>query len=281
MAPRRAQTGGHRAQTGGQRAQPVRQRAQPVRGLGGDQVEGRHAVRELLAVGRRAARSVLMAEGQDESPLLDEIEALAARRRVRVEHVSARRLEAVARTDAPQGVVALAAPVPETTLEDLCRPSRGRLPFLVVLDGVTDPHNLGAVLRSAECAGVTGVVLPRHRSVHLSPAVTKAATGAIEHLPMVVVPGVPSALRQLGTLGVWTIGLAGESRRSLYDSRLGDDPVALVFGSEGSGLSVLARKRCDDLVAIPHHGSLPALNVSTAAAVACFEVSAPPGVGCR
>jgi 23S rRNA (guanosine2251-2'-O)-methyltransferase len=258
---------------GAPRAGAAARRSPPARGLGGDQVEGRHAVRELLAVGRRATRSVLMAEGQDESPLLDEIEALAARRRVRVDHVSARRLEAVARTEAPQGVVALAAPVPETALEDLCRPTRGRLPFLVVVDGVTDPHNLGAVLRSAECAGVTGVVLPRHRAVHLSPAVTKASAGAIEHLAMTVVPGVPSALRQMATLGVWTIGLAGDADHSLYDSTLGDDPVALVLGSEGSGLSALARKRCDDLVAIPQHGALPALNVSTAAAVACFEVA--------
>ena len=142
-----------------------------------------------------------------------------------------------------------------------------------MVDGVTDPHNLGAVLRSAECAGATGAVVPRHRAVHLTPAATKAAAGAIEHLPIAVVPGVPSALRRLTALGVWTMGLADDARRSLYESNLGEEPVALVLGSEGHGLSVLARKRCDELVAIPHHGALPALNVSTAAAVACFEVA--------
>ncbi len=206
--------------------------------------------------------------------LLDEIEALAARRRARVDHVSARRLDAVARTDAPQGVVALADPVTERALEDLCRPSgRGRVPFLLVLDGVTDPHNLGAVLRSAECAGVTGVVLPRHRAAHLTPTVMKAAAGAVEYLPISVVPGVPSALRRLTALGVWTVGLVGEARRSLYASALREEPLALVLGSEGGGLSALARKRCDELVAIPHYGALPALNVSTAAAVACFDVA--------
>jgi 23S rRNA (guanosine2251-2'-O)-methyltransferase len=217
-----------------------------------------------------------VADGQDESPILDEIEALAARRRVRVEHVSARRLETVAGTGAPQGVVAMTDPVTEVALEDLCRPrsrSKAGPSFLVVLDGVTDPHNLGAVLRSAECAGATGAVLPRHRAVHLTPAATKAAAGAIEHLPIAVVSGVPSALRQLTALGVWTMGLADDARRSIYDSNLGEEPVALVLGSEGHGLSVLARKRCDELVAIPHHGALSALNVSTAAAVACFEVA--------
>jgi 23S rRNA (guanosine2251-2'-O)-methyltransferase len=230
-------------------------------------------VRELLAAGRRPVRQVLLAEGQDESALLDEIEELARRRRVRVERVSARRLESTARTESPQGVVALAAPVSEVELEDLCRPVGGRPPFLVVLDGVTDPHNLGAVLRSAVCAGVSGAVLPRHRAAHLTPAVTKAAAGAIEHLPMAVVAGVPSALRQLAVRGVWTLGLASEARRSLWDSALADEPLALVLGSEGDGLSALVRKRCDELVAIPQAGAPASLNVSAAAAVACFEVA--------
>ncbi len=243
------------------------------RGLGGDQVEGRHAVRELLDAGRRPVRNLFVAEGQDESASLDEIEELARRRRVRVERVSPRRLESIARTDAPQGVVALAAPVAESPLEDLCRPTGGGPPFLVVLDGVTDPHNLGAVLRSAESAGASGAVLPRHRAVHLTPTAAKAAAGAIEHLPIAVVAGIPSALRQLAGSGVWTIGLAGESRRTLWDTAFGDDPLALVVGSEGTGLSALVRRRCDELVSIPHRGKLRALNVSAAAAVACFEVA--------
>ena len=123
-----------------------------------------------------------------------------------------RRIDTLARTEAPQGVVALARPIEETPLETLCgRPGAVGLPFLLVLDGITDPHNLGALLRSAECAGVTGVVLPRHRSAHLSPTVAKVAAGAIEHLPMALVAGVPTALQRLGALGVWTIGLAGEA----------------------------------------------------------------------
>jgi 23S rRNA (guanosine2251-2'-O)-methyltransferase len=245
-----------------------------VVGLGGDQVEGRHAVRELLDANRRPVRSVLMAEGMDTSPILDQIESLAAARRVRVDHVSRRRIDTLARTDAAQGVVALARPIEAVTLESLCEPNhRGSVPFLLVLDGVTDPHNLGALLRSAECAGVTGIVLPRHRSAHLSPTVAKVAAGAIEYLPMALVPGIPAALQRLAIMGVWTVGLVGESPESLYELTVDDQPLALVLGAEGTGLATLTRRRCDALASIPQHGSLTSLNVSTAGAIACFDVA--------
>jgi 23S rRNA (guanosine2251-2'-O)-methyltransferase len=237
-------------------------------------VEGRRAVRELLAAGRRSVRQLWLAEGLDPSPQLDEIEALAARRRVRVETVPRARLDAEARTDAPQGVLAVARPIEPVLLEEMCQRGRGRpAPFLLVVSGVTDPRNLGALLRSAECAGVTGVVLPRHRSAHLSPTVAKVAAGAIEHLSFALVGGVPAALEQLSGFGIWTVGLAGEAHRSLYALPLDDGPVALVVGSEERGLAPLVRRRCDEVVAIPQHGALPSLNVGVAGAVACFEVA--------
>ncbi|HEX3980724.1 MAG TPA: RNA methyltransferase, partial [Acidimicrobiales bacterium] len=124
-----------------------------------------------------------------------------------------------------------------------------------------------------ECAGVTGIVLPRHRSAHLSPTVAKVAAGAIEYLPMALVAGVPAALQKLGQLGVWTVGLVGEAEQSLYSLSLGEQPVALVLGSEGAGLAPLSRKRCDALAAIPQHGTLSSLNVATAGAIACFDVA--------
>jgi 23S rRNA (guanosine2251-2'-O)-methyltransferase len=242
--------------------------------LGGDAVEGRRAVLELLTVGRRTVRKILMAQDQDPSPLLDKIEELAARMRVPVETVPRLRLDAEARTEAPQGVIAQARPIEPVALEDLCRPGRhGVPPFLLVAAGITDPRNLGALLRSAECAGVTGVVLPRHRSARLSPTVTKTAAGAIEHLAFAVVGGIPAALAVMTDLGVWTVGLAGESPQSLYDLPLGQGPVALVVGSEDKGLAPLVRRRCDAVVSIPQHGSLPSLNVGVAGAVAAFEVA--------
>jgi len=154
----------------------------PPKGLGGDQVEGRQAVRELLLAGTRRTREVLMAGDLDPAPILDDIIDLADEARVTIREVSRSKFESVARTDAPQGVLALAQPLSEHELEDLLRPdASGRDPFLLLLDGVTDPGNLGAILRSAECAGVTGVVLPRHRAAGVTAAATKSAAGAIEH----------------------------------------------------------------------------------------------------
>jgi 23S rRNA (guanosine2251-2'-O)-methyltransferase len=231
-------------------------------------------VLELLSVGRRTVRQILLAEDQDPSPQLDRIEELAARLRVPVETVPRHRLDAQARTEAPQGVLAIARPVEPVTLEELCTPSRkGVQPFLLVAAGITDPRNLGALLRSAECAGVNGVVLPRHRSARLSPTVAKTAAGAIEHLAFAVVGGIPAALSLMTDQGVWSVGLAGESRDSLYDLPLGEGPIALVVGSEEKGLAPLVRRRCDAVVSIPQLGSLPSLNVGVAGAVAAFEVA--------
>ena len=242
--------------------------------LGGDQVEGRRAVLELLSTGRRTVRRVVLAEDQDPSPQLDRIEELAARLRVPVDTVPRSRLDTQARTESPQGVLALARPVEPVPLEDLVRRDRhGNEPFLLVAAGITDPRNLGALLRSADGAGVTGVVLPRHRSARLSPTVAKTAAGAIEHLPFAAVGGVPAALGVLRDLGVWSIGLAGEADESLYDLPLAEGPMALVVGSEEKGLAPLVRRRCDALARIPQHGALPSLNVGVAGAVACFEVA--------
>jgi len=249
-----------------------RTRSASHEGLGGDQVEGRRAVRELLAAGRRPVRAVWLVEGQDPSAQLDEIEQLATRRRVRVETVSRARLEAAARTEAPQGVLARARPIDPVDLDELAAPASG-VAFLVVVAGVTDPRNLGALLRSAECAGATGIVLPRHRAAHLSPTVAKVAAGAIEHLDFALVGGIPNALERLSSLGVWTLGLAAESSKSIYDAQVGTGPVALVVGGEERGLPPLVRRRCDEVVAIPQHGELESLNAGVAAAVACFEVA--------
>ncbi|MDQ3573795.1 MAG: 23S rRNA (guanosine(2251)-2'-O)-methyltransferase RlmB [Actinomycetota bacterium] len=248
-------------------------------GPGGDQVEGRRAVRELLAARRRRVRDVWLSRGLDASPLLAEIADLAAERRVPVREVTKDRLDAAARTSAPQGVMAHADPLPQTDLDELALsgPSGGH-PFLLVLDGVTDPHNLGALLRTAECAGVTGVVVPSHRAALVTPTVTKVAAGAIEHLPLAVTSSIPSALVRLGRAGVWTVGLDADAGESLLELSLGTEPVALVLGSEGKGVSRLALERCDVVVDIPLHGSLASLNVAAAGAVACFEVARRRGL---
>ena len=240
---------------------------------GGQQVEGRQAVRELLRAGRRPVRQVLLADTAG-SEVLAQIVELAERAGVPVRVVGRGQIDAMALTDAPQGVIATAAPLPEADLSDLLRRAPdGREPFLVVLDGVTDPHNVGAVMRSALCAGASGLVVGRHRAAHLTPAAVKAAAGAVEHLPVATVAGIPAALGAMADAGVWTVGLDAAGTTSLWGLSVATEPLALVLGAEGRGLSPLARQRCDVLATIPMSGPLPSLNVSAAAALACFEVA--------
>jgi 23S rRNA (guanosine2251-2'-O)-methyltransferase len=233
-------------------------------------VEGRQAVAELLAAGARPVHDVWLAEGRDRAPILQRIEDLAATARVPVRRVTPARLEAAAVTDAPQGVLAHAAPLPEADFDRLCADRRA---FLLALDGVTDPRNVGALLRSAEGAGATGAVLPRHRAVHVTPAVAKAAAGAVERVPMAVVAGIPAALARAREAGCWVVGLAGDGGQSLFDLDVADQPLVLVVGAEGAGLSRLSRARCDVVARIPLRGTLPSLNVGTAGALGLFEVS--------
>jgi 23S rRNA (guanosine2251-2'-O)-methyltransferase len=234
------------------------------------QVEGRRAVRELLLAERRRVHDLWLAADAAPSPILDEIEQLAAARRVRVRRVPVDQIERKARTDAPQGVVAFAAPIEAADFDALLQ-DRGA--FLVALDGVTDPQNLGAVLRTADATGATGAVLPTHRAVGLTPTVTKAAAGAVEYLPVAFVSGVPSALERATRAGVWCVGLDAHGATSVHELAVADQPLLLVLGAEGRGLSRLARARCDVVASIPMRGHLGSLNVSAAAAIACSEIA--------
>jgi 23S rRNA (guanosine2251-2'-O)-methyltransferase len=240
-------------------------------GLGGDQVEGRRAVYELLSAERRRVHEVVIADNVTENEVLEDILDLARDRRVPVRTVGRDSLMRAAMSDAPQGVIARAAPLQEHMLDDLLQPDPK--PFLLAFDGVTDPHNLGALIRTGECAGVTGVVLPRHRAVHITPTVAKASAGAIEHVPMTVVAGLPSALVDCKEAGVWTVGLDMDGDVDIHDLPVADQPVVLVFGAEGKGLSRLTKQRCDVLARIPQYGNVASLNVSAAGAIACFEIA--------
>jgi len=233
-------------------------------------VEGRRAVRELLVAGSRTVHELLISAGADDTPELTELETLARDAGVRVRPVPPDQIERRARTGAPQGVIAFAAPVPAADFDDLLRDPRA---FLVALDGVTDPQNLGAVMRSAETAGATGIVLATHRAAGLTPAVAKAAAGALEHLPVAFVSGVPGALDRAKRAGVWCVGLDSHGDQTLFDLSVADAPLVLVLGAEGRGLSRLARARCDVIASIPMRGHIESLNVSAAAAVACTEIA--------
>jgi 23S rRNA (guanosine2251-2'-O)-methyltransferase len=238
-------------------------------GLGGDQVEGRNAVRELLTARRRRVRELWVAHARDDGSTA-EIVGLASEAGVRVRRVTDDQLMARARTDAPQGVLARAEPVAPHDVDELLADPEA---FLVALDGVTDPGNLGAVLRVAETAGVTGVVLPRHRSARLGPAAVKAAAGAVEHLRIATTSGVPALLDRAARAGVWSIGLDARGDADVFALDVADRPLVVVLGAEGRGLSRLARERCDLVAGIPMRGALDSLNVATAAAVACHAIA--------
>jgi 23S rRNA (guanosine2251-2'-O)-methyltransferase len=238
-------------------------------------------VRELLLAGRRRVTELLVAAYDEEKGKagpapegLQDIVDLALDLHVPVREVSRARLFREARTEAPQGVVARAAALAEVELDDLTRTTKKRVPFLIAVDGVTDPGNLGTLIRSAECAGINGLILPRHRAVHVTPTVAKASAGAIEYVPMSVVGGLPTAITQLRDAGVWVIGLDAAGDRSLFDLPVDPaTPVCLVLGSEGKGLSRLVRQRCDVLASLPLLGQLASLNVATAGTVACYEIA--------
>jgi 23S rRNA (guanosine2251-2'-O)-methyltransferase len=240
-------------------------RASVTSEVGGEQVEGRRAVRELLTAGVRPVHTLYLA-----SDGTDDIERLALDAGVVIRRLNRAQLAERARTASPQGAIAFADPLAMAELDDLlARPHA----LLVALDGVTDPQNLGAVMRAAEAAGATGVVLPRHRSARVTPAAAKAAAGAIEHLPVSVVAGVPAALERAERAGVWTVGLDANGDTSLFEVTVAEQSVLIVLGAEGRGLSRLARARCDVLARIPMHGAIPSLNVAAAATLACYEVA--------
>ncbi|MEO1057483.1 MAG: 23S rRNA (guanosine(2251)-2'-O)-methyltransferase RlmB, partial [Actinomycetota bacterium] len=242
-------------------------------GLGGRQVEGRHAVRELLIARRRNVERVWIAAELEGDQGVADIEEIAAAQRVPVEYVGGARLDREARSEAPQGVLATAAPLPDVDLESLLAPSDPP-PLLVALDHITDPGNFGAIVRVADGAGVTGLVVPQHRAVHITPTAAKASAGAIEYVPMALVGGLPTALRQLSERGVWLIGLDDRGARSVFDvGEFAGEPVCVVLGAEGAGLTRLVRERCDVLASIPMAGQVSSLNVSAAAAISLYELS--------
>jgi 23S rRNA (guanosine2251-2'-O)-methyltransferase len=248
--------------------------ARSDKGLGGEQVEGRQAVREMLLAQRRKVHEVWISGELKDSDAVEDIVAIAAANRVPVNYVARKRLETTARTEAPQGVLAMAAPIQEADLGHFLRPKGSKLPFIVAVDGVTDPGNLGAIVRSCDGAGVDVVVVPRHRAVHVTPTVAKASAGAVEHMPIAVVSGLPSALQRMRDAGIWVIGLDDAADRSLFEiDDLATDAVCMVLGAEGAGLSRLVRERCDMIVSIPMGGRLSSLNVSAAAALATYEIS--------
>jgi len=234
---------------------------------------GRRAVLEALRAEQPISR-VLLSRTAHVHGSLGEIARDARARGVPVETVDPRRLDALAGGVPHQGVAAIGAVQRPVGLDELLGTvrARGEAPFLIALDGVEDPRNLGAVIRTAEAAGAHGVIIPRRRAAGLGPTVVRAAAGATAYLPVVGVVNLVAALGRLKSDGVWVVGAdAGASER--YDAGALVPPVTLVVGGEGRGLHRLVRERCDRIVRIPLWGRVDSLNVSVAAALLLYEVA--------
>lgn len=233
----------------------------------GDRLEGLHAVAAALDAGR--VLSITVEEQRLDRQPYAALVKVAEATSVPVEVVEDVRPQAV--TDSPQGIIARCRSLPTATLEEAIAASDP--PALLVFDHVEDPRNLGAAVRSAVAAGFRAIVVPRRRSAPLGATAFKAAAGTFEDVVVVEVGSIPEALRRLGQIGVWRVGLDADGDSSLFGFDLLSEPVALVVGAEGTGLSRLAAERCDALVRIPHSDVVESLNASVASALAVFEVA--------
>lgn len=239
--------------------------------MSGSLVYGLHAVRAVLARRPGDVLRLQVAAARDDARVR-ELRELAAARGVKVQRADAASLDAATGGAVHQGVVAEvrpSAPLNENSLLDLLT-GAGERPLVLVLDGVSDPHNLGACLRTADAAGATAVVAPRDRAAGLSPVVRKVAAGAAETVPFAQVTNLARTLRDLKEAGLWIAGLAGDGEKDLYAADL-RGPLALVLGSEGRGLRRLTREACDFSLSLPMQGTVASLNVSVAAGIALYE----------
>ena len=248
---------------------PLR-RSAPVETENDGIIEGRNAVAEALRAGTPIDK-VFLLKGEVDLPLR-QLANQARQQGAVLAEVDRHKLDAMSRTHAHQGIIAVAAVREYASVEDLLQAARdrGEPPLLVVCDELSDPHNLGAVIRTAECAGAHGVIIPKRRSAGLTAVVAKTSAGAVSHLPVARVANLPSLLKQLKKEGLWIFGAAADGPVSLYEADL-KGPAAIVIGSEGSGMSRLVAETCDVLVRIPMKGKLNSLNASAAAAILLYE----------
>ena len=234
------------------------------------QLEGRNAIQEALKSGRTIDKVFVAAGDTDRG--LQRLAAECKEAGAVVVPVDRRKLDQMSTTRSYQGIIALAAAHAYYSIDDLLEEaaSRGEAPLLVICDELSDPHNLGAIMRSAECAGAHGVIIPKRRSVGLTATVAKASAGAMEYMKVARVTNINNTIAELKEKGVWIFGTAAEGSIPMYKADL-TGPTAIVIGNEGDGMSQLVRKNCDVMVHIPMKGRISSLNASAAASILLYE----------
>ena len=234
------------------------------------QLEGRNALTEALRSGRTIDK-VFIAAGETDRGL-QRLAAQAKEAGAVVVPVDRRKLDQMSQSHSHQGVIALAAAREYFSVEDILQTARdrGEAPLIIICDELSDPHNLGAILRSGECAGAHGVIIPKRRSVGLTAVVSKASAGAVEYMKVARVTNISATIEDLKKEGVWIFGTAAEGSIPMYEADL-KGPTAIVIGSEGTGMSRLVREKCDVTVHIPMRGNITSLNASAAASILLYE----------
>ncbi len=247
-----------------------RLRTSPADGEADGIIEGRNAVLEALRTNTPIDK-LYLAKGETDAAL-GHLASTARSKGIVVVECDRRKLDGMSVTHSHQGVIAVTAVREYATVEDILTAARekGEPPLIIVCDELSDPHNLGAVIRTAECAGAHGVIIPKRRSAGLTAIVAKTSAGAVSHVPVARVPNLPALLKDLKKEGVWVFGTAADGDTSLYQADL-KGPAAIVIGSEGDGMGRLVSETCDFKVSIPMKGKLNSLNASAAAAILLYE----------
>ncbi|MBR1802564.1 MAG: 23S rRNA (guanosine(2251)-2'-O)-methyltransferase RlmB [Clostridia bacterium] len=236
-----------------------------------DQVEGRNSVLELLESGRDVNK-IIIAKGEKHGSI-NKIIATAKERKIVISEVEKNKLNQMAQTSNSQGVIAIVPPFDYCEVEDILEEAKAKSenPFLLILDGIEDPHNLGSIIRTAETAGVHGIIIPKRRAASVNSTVSKVSAGAVEYMKIARVNNLNETIRFLKEQGVWICG-TDMNTDTIYTQQDYNMPLALVIGSEGFGMSRLVKENCDFLVKIPMKGKITSLNASVSAGIVMYEV---------
>ena len=236
-----------------------------------DQIEGRNAVIELLETGKDINK-IFIANGEKHGSI-NKIISIAKERRIVIVEVDKAKLNQMAMSDNHQGVIAIVPPFDYCEVEDIIEEAKTKQekPFILILDGIEDPHNLGSIIRTAETAGVHGIIIPKRRAATVNSTVYKVSAGAVEHMKIARVNNLNETIKYLKDNDVWICGTDMDARNYYYNEKF-DGPIAIVIGSEGFGMSRLVKENCDFLVKIPMKGKITSLNASVSAGIVMYEV---------
>lgn len=236
-----------------------------------DQIEGRNAVLELLETGKDINK-IFIAKGEKHGSI-NKIISIAKERRVVTVEVDRAKLNQMAMSDNHQGVIAIVPPFDYCEVEDIINlaKQRNEKPFILILDGIEDPHNLGSIIRTAETAGVHGIIIPKRRAATVNSTVYKVSAGAVEHMNIARVNNLNETIKYLKDNDIWVCGTDMDAKNYYYNEKF-DGPIAIVIGSEGFGMSRLVKDNCDFLVKIPMKGKITSLNASVSAGIVMYEV---------